>query len=226
MKILVIEDDKTLGTYICQGLNEAGFITDHCDDGREGLFMAASESYDLIVLDRMLPKVDGLTIVRTLRASQNNTPVLILSALDEVDQRVEGLAAGGDDYLTKPFAFKELLARIQVLLRRGQHTNEEQTELIAADLRLDLIRQKVWVGEEIIAMQQREFRLLEFLLRHKDQIVTRTMLLENVWDYHFDPQTNIIDVHISRLRQKIDKNRKKSLITTVRGAGYVLDSSP
>lgn len=225
MKILLIEDDKTLLQHVQQGLQQAGYNVDTCSDGKDGLFMAASEIFDLLIVDRMLPKVDGLTIIRTLRASKNATPVLILSALDEVDQRVEGLAAGGDDYLTKPFAFKELLARVQALLRRAQQPLESVAELRAQDVRLDLIRQKVWVGDTSVSMQPREFRLLEYLMRHQGEVVSRTMLLENVWEYHFDPQTNIIDVHISRLRQKLDASRDKSLITTMRGVGYVLESN-
>jgi two-component system OmpR family response regulator len=224
MKILIIEDDKILLQHIKQGLTQAGYSVDVSADGKEGLFMAASESYDLLIVDRMLPHIDGLTIIRTLRASHTETAVLILSALDEVDQRVEGLSAGGDDYLTKPFAFKELLARVQALLRRAQQPLESVPELRAQNVRLDLIKQKVWVGDTAVSMQPREFRLLEYLMRHQGEVVSRTMLLENVWEYHFDPQTNIIDVHISRLRQKLDTNREKSLITTMRGVGYVLET--
>ena len=224
MKILIIEDDKILLQHIKQGLTQAGYSVDVSADGKEGLFMAASESYDLLIVDRMLPHIDGLTIIRTLRASHTETAVLMLSALDEVDQRVEGLSAGGDDYLTKPFAFKELLARVQALLRRAQQPLESVPELRAQNVRLDLIKQKVWVGDTAVSMQPREFRLLEYLMRHQGEVVSRTMLLENVWEYHFDPQTNIIDVHISRLRQKLDTNREKSLITTMRGVGYVLET--
>lgn len=224
MKILVIEDDKTLLQHIKQGLTQAGYSVDVCADGKEGLFMAASETYDLLIVDRMLPHIDGLTIIRTLRASHTDTAVLILSALDEVDQRVEGLSAGGDDYLTKPFAFKELLARVKALLRRAQQPLESVPELRAQNVRLDLIKQRVWVGDKAVSMQPREFRLLEYLMRHQGEVVSRTMLLENVWEYHFDPQTNIIDVHISRLRQKLDIDREKSLITTMRGVGYVLET--
>ncbi|WP_428240439.1 response regulator transcription factor [Gynuella sp.] len=226
MKILVVEDDKILSDFIGKGLREAGFLVEQCTDGKEGLFILASESFDLIIMDRMLPNVDGLTIIRTIRASGNMTPVLILSALDEVDQRVDGLSAGADDYLTKPFSFKELLARVQALLRRQNQTNTDTTVLQVADIKLDLSRQKVWLGDALINMQPREFRLLEYLMRHEGQLVSRTMLLENVWEYHFDPQTNIVDVHISRLRQKLDKNRSISCIRTVRGAGYVLEANP
>ncbi|WP_273283926.1 MULTISPECIES: response regulator transcription factor [Reinekea] len=222
MKLLVVEDDPTLADFIAKGLRQAGFVVDLCVDGKDALFRVATESYDLMIMDRMLPQVDGLTIIRTLRASANQTPVLILSALDDVDQRVEGLAAGADDYLTKPFAFKELLARVQALLRRQAPVNGLGTQLQVADVLLDLAKQKVWVDGLAVAMQPREIRLLEYLMRHEGQLISRTMLLENVWEYHFDPQTNIVDVHISRLRQKLDKNRSGSLIQTVRGAGYVL----
>ena len=222
MKLLVVEDDATLADFIAKGLRQAGFVVDLCVDGKDALFRVATESYDLMIMDRMLPQVDGLTIIRTLRASANQTPVLILSALDDVDQRVEGLAAGADDYLTKPFAFKELLARVQALLRRQAPVNGLGTQLQVADVLLDLAKQKVWVDGLAVAMQPREIRLLEYLMRHEGQLISRTMLLENVWEYHFDPQTNIVDVHISRLRQKLDKNRSGSLIQTVRGAGYVL----
>ncbi|ATX75909.1 MAG: response regulator transcription factor [Reinekea forsetii] len=222
MKLLVVEDDPTLADFIAKGLRQAGFVVDLCVDGKDALFRVMTESYDLMIMDRMLPQVDGLTIIRTLRASANQTPVLILSALDDVDQRVEGLAAGADDYLTKPFAFKELLARVQALLRRQAPVNGLGTQLQVADVLLDLAKQKVWVDGLAVAMQPREIRLLEYLMRHEGQLISRTMLLENVWEYHFDPQTNIVDVHISRLRQKLDKNRSGSLIQTVRGAGYVL----
>ena len=222
MKLLVVEDDPTLADFIAKGLRQAGFVVDLCVDGKDALFRVMTESYDLMIMDRMLPQVDGLTIIRTLRASANQTPVLILSALDDVDQRVDGLAAGADDYLTKPFAFKELLARVQALLRRQAPVNGLGTQLQVADVLLDLAKQKVWVDGLAVAMQPREIRLLEYLMRHEGQLISRTMLLENVWEYHFDPQTNIVDVHISRLRQKLDKNRSGSLIQTVRGAGYVL----
>lgn len=183
--------------------------------------MATSETYDALIVDRMLPKVDGLTIVRTLRASGNQTPALILSALGEVDDRVEGLKAGGDDYLVKPFAFSELHARLEALLRRGAGESPE-TRLRVADLEMDLLARTVTRSGDEIQLQPREFRLLEYLMRHGGQVVTRTMMLENVWDYHFDPQTNVIDVHVSRLRSKIDKGYDRTLLHTVRGAGYVL----
>jgi two-component system OmpR family response regulator len=221
MRILVIEDDPDVASYLTKGLKEAGAVVDHRSDGRDGLFMAAGERYDAIIIDRMLPRVDGLTILRTLRASGDQTPVLVLSALGEIDDRVEGLKAGGDDYLVKPFAFAELQARLEVLLRRSA-AQAPTTRLQVADLEMDLLRREVRRAGRLIDLQPREFRLLEYLMRHGDQVVTRTMLLENVWDYHFDPQTNVIDVHVSRLRRKIDKDFERPLIHTVRGAGYVL----
>ena len=224
MRILLIEDDASVADYIVKGLRESGYSVDHAGDGKQGLVMATSEEYDAMVVDRMLPNVDGLTIVQTLRASENNTPVLILSALGEVDDRVKGLKAGGDDYLVKPFAFAELLARIEVILRR-QENSGTQTKLKVADLEMDLLAHKVTRAGEVFNLQPREYKLLEYLMRHAGQVVTRTMLLENVWDYHFDPQTNVIDVHISRLRQKIDKGFDRQLLQTVRGAGYMLDDS-
>ncbi|WLD57949.1 response regulator transcription factor [Salinispirillum sp. LH 10-3-1] len=224
MKILVIEDDQQLNEFVCHGLQQAGYVVDSCGNGKEGLMLAVSETHDLIIVDRMLPEVDGLTIVRTLRASNLTTPVLILSALGEVEQRVEGLRAGSDDYLAKPFAFEELQARVEALLRRGQQSAEPITAIELGDLRLDLRTRQAFRAGQKIHLQQREFRLLEYLMRHAGQVVTRTMLLENVWDYHFDPQTNVIDVHISRLRQKIDLGQGTSLIQTVRGAGYVFQT--
>ena len=224
MKILVVEDDLTLADFIAKGLAEEGFNVELDADGRDALYLVASEAFDLIILDRMLPNVDGLTILRTLRASNSSTPVLILSALSDVDQRVEGLSAGADDYLTKPFAFKELLARVQVLLKRNSGQIQPVSVLQIANIRLDLSKQKVWVDDDEVSLQPRELRLLEYLMRHEGQVVSRTMLLENVWDYHFDPQTNVIDVHISRLRQKLDIKHAGSLIRTVRGSGYVFES--
>jgi two-component system OmpR family response regulator len=222
MHILVIEDDKDVSAHLTKGLKEAGHVVDTVGDGRDGLYQAAAESYDLLIVDRMLPHVDGLTIVRTLRASDNTTPVLFLSALGEVDDRVKGLRAGGDDYLVKPFAFAELLARIDALTRRTGLDGGEQTKLRCADVEMDLLSRKVTRAGQTIDLQPREFRLLEYLLRHAGQVVTRTMLLENVWDYHFDPQTNVVDVHISRLRRKMDEGFDTSFLETVRGAGYVL----
>ena len=225
MRLLLIEDDSTVADFIVRGFKEAGHTIDHADNGKDGLFMATTESYDALIVDRMLPGVDGLSITRTLRASDDHTPVLILSALGQVDDRVKGLQAGGDDYLVKPFAFSELEARIDALCRRSQGKAETETTLEIADLHMDLLSREVRRGNQVIALQPRDFQLLEYLLRHKGQVVTRTMLLENVWDYHFDPQTNVIDVHISRLRAKIDKDFDKSLIHTVRGAGYKIDAT-
>jgi two-component system OmpR family response regulator len=224
VRILVIEDDKDVASFIRNGLVQAGCNVDHAGNGRDGLFLATTESYDALVVDRMLPGIDGLTVIRTLRASSNTTPVLILSALGEVDDRVKGLKAGGDDYLVKPFAFSELLARLEALARRAKSsTDAPTTTLKCADLEMDLLRREVRRAGKPIDLQPREFQLLEFLLRHVGQVVTRTMLLEGVWDYHFDPQTNVIDVHISRLRSKIDKGFDRPLLHTVRGAGYRLD---
>jgi two-component system OmpR family response regulator len=224
VRILVIEDDKEVASFIRNGLAQAGCNVDHAANGRDGLFLATTEPYDALIVDRMLPGIDGLTVIRTLRASSNTTPVLILSALGEVDDRVKGLKAGGDDYLVKPFAFSELLARLEALARRAKSgVDVPSTVLKAADLEMDLLRREVRRAGKPIDLQPREFQLLEFLLRHVGQVVTRTMLLEGVWDYHFDPQTNVIDVHISRLRSKIDKGFERPLLHTVRGAGYRLD---
>ena len=221
MRVLLIEDDRQVVAYLLKALGEVGAAADHAADGKEGLLMAATGAYDVLIIDRMLPELEGLAVVRTLRASGNQTPVLILSALGEVDDRVEGLRAGGDDYLVKPFAFAELHARLEALLRRGAGDAPE-TSLRVADLEMDLLARQVSRAGRAIQLQPREFRLLEYLLRHADQVVTRTMLLESVWDYHFDPQTNVIDVHISRLRSKIDRGFDQPLLHTVRGAGYIL----
>lgn len=221
MHLLIVEDDRDTREFVANGLKQAGHSVDVADNGRDGLLLASTVEFDLIVLDRMLPEVDGLTVVRTLRASDNHVPVLILSALGEVDQRVEGLRAGGDDYLAKPFAFSELEARADALIRRHV-PDAPTTNLTLADLQMDLIARHVKRGERLIELQPREFRLLEYLMRHAGQVVTRTMLLEHVWDYHFDPQTNVIDVHVSRLRAKIDKGFERQLLHTVRGAGYRL----
>ncbi|RNL67740.1 response regulator transcription factor [Zhongshania marina] len=224
MRVLLIEDDASVAEYIVKGLRESGYQVEHAADGKTGLVKATTEQYDALIVDRMLPHVDGLTIIQTLRASNDSTPALILSALGEVDDRVKGLKAGGDDYLVKPFAFAELLARIEVILRR-QEAGSAVTRLKVADLEMDLLAHKVSRAGQPFNLQPREYKLLEYLMRHAGQVVTRTMLLENVWDYHFDPQTNVIDVHISRLRQKIDKGFDKPLLNTVRGAGYMLDDS-
>jgi two-component system OmpR family response regulator len=224
VRILIIEDDKDVASFIERGLEQAGYVVDRAETGKDGLFLATTESYDALIIDRMLPGVDGLTIVRTIRASDIHVPVLILSALDEVTDRVDGLKAGGDDYLVKPFAFAELQARIEALLRRQTTaTDSELTMLEVADLKMDLLRRQVSRGGINIDLQQREFLLLEYLMRHVGQVVTRTMLLEAVWGYHFDPQTNVIDVHMSRLRAKIDKDFDPPLLHTVRGAGYRLE---
>lgn len=221
MKILLIEDDREAATYLIQALDESGHVTHHASDGETGFAMASSMDYEVLIVDRMLPRRDGLSIVESLRAEGDNTPVLILSALGEVDDRVDGLRAGGDDYLTKPYAFTELLARIEVLARRSS-PSEAQTAYQVGDLTLDRLSRKVERNSQAIALQPREFRLLEYLMKHANQVVTRTMLLENVWDYHFDPQTNVIDVHMSRLRSKIDKGHASSLLHTIRGAGYMI----
>jgi two-component system OmpR family response regulator len=225
VRVLIIEDDKEVSSYIRHGLTQAGWNVDIADNGKDGLLMATTEKYDALVVDRMLPGVEGLTLIRTLRASENATPALILSALGEVDDRVKGLQAGGDDYLVKPFAFSELLARLEALIRRTKSAgNQNETTLALADLEVDLLKREVRRNGKKIDLQPREFQLLEFLLRHAGQVVTRTMLLEGVWNYHFDPQTNVIDVHISRLRGKIDKGFDKPLLHTVRGAGYRLSA--
>jgi two-component system OmpR family response regulator len=221
MRVLIIEDDSDTREFIVQGLSESGHTADSAEDGRNGLLLAFERDYDAIVLDRMLPRLDGLAIVKTLRAEGKKTPILILSALGEVDDRVEGLTRGGDDYLVKPFAFSELLARLEALIRRRDGESPE-TKLRVADLEMDLLARRVKRAGKTIDLQPREFRLLEQLMRHSGQVVTRTMLLEKVWDYHFDPQTNVIDVHVSRLRSKIDKGFDPPLLHTVRGAGYML----
>jgi two-component system OmpR family response regulator len=221
MRILVIEDDPGVAGFVVGGLREAGHTVDHATDGTAGLGLATAGRFDALIVDRMLPGIDGLSILRTLRAAGNETPALVLSALGEVDDKVKGLRAGADDYLGKPFAFAELLARLDAITRRPAREGEV-TELRVADLEMNLLSREVRRGGQPIDLQPREFRLLEYLMRNVDQVVTRTMLLENVWDYHFDPQTNVIDVHISRLRRKVDKGFATPLIHTVRGAGYKL----
>jgi two-component system OmpR family response regulator len=223
MRILIIEDDDQTADYMAKGLSEAGHVVDRAADGRDGLYMASGGDYDAVVLDRMLPQLDGLKVLEALRAANIHTPVLILSALGQVDDRVSGLRAGGDDYLTKPFAFSELLARLESMTRRHSSSAPETT-LTVGDLSLDRLSRKVTRAGQSVDLQPREFQLLEFLMRHAGQVVTRTMLLEGVWDYHFDPQTNVIDVHMSRLRQKVDKGFDRQLIQTVRGAGYMLSA--
>ena len=225
MKVLLVEDNERVTRFVIKGLLEAGHSADHAATGPRGMTLATDGSYDVIVVDRMLPgEVDGLSIVESLRACGSRTPILILSALADVDERIRGLKSGGDDYLTKPFALGELLARIDALWRRTQQGEDRVTRLSVADLRMDLLTRKVSRGERSIQLQPREFKLLEFMMRHAGQVVTRAMLLENVWEYHFDPQTNVVDVHVSRLRQKIDAEFELSLLRTVRNAGYTLSS--
>jgi two-component system OmpR family response regulator len=222
MKILCVEDNERVARFVKKGLIEAGHTVDHADNGRDGMFLAASEPYDVIVMDRMLPgNIDGLGIIEAVRKAGNKTPILILSALSDVDDRIRGLKSGGDDYLVKPFAFGELLARLDALVRRSQESNAETT-LVVDDLFLNLVSRKVTRAGQTVILQPREFKLLEYLMRHANQVVTRTMLLENVWDYHFDPQTNVIDVHVSKLRQKIDAGSERPLLRTIRNAGYML----
>jgi two-component system OmpR family response regulator len=221
MRLLLIEDDRDAADYIVRAFREVGHVADHAADGEEGLAMALDGGYDVLVVDRMLPKRDGLSVISALREKGSDTPVLILSALGQVDDRVKGLRAGADDYLPKPYSFAELLARVEVLARRRGGRNEEMVYRVG-DLELDRLSHQVKRGNEEIILQPREFRLLEYLMKHAGQVVTRTMLLENVWDYHFDPQTNVIDVHISRLRSKIDKGFAQPLLHTVRGAGYMI----
>jgi two-component system OmpR family response regulator len=221
MHVLVVEDDARVAGHVVKGLKAEGWLVDHVADGREALFRVAAETYDVVVLDRMLPNVDGLKILQTMRASGDSTPVLILSALGDVDNRVKGLKAGGDDYLAKPFAFSELLARIEALSRRKAPV-QETTELSMADLHMNLITRTVTRAGQPIDLTAREFALLEYLLRNAGRVVSRSMLLEAVWDYNFDPQTNIIDQHVSRLRQKIDKDFDPPLLQTIRGMGYAL----
>jgi two-component system OmpR family response regulator len=222
MHILLIEDDKDAAAYLIKGLKESGHVTDHASDGEEGLNMALDSNFDVLIVDRMLPKIEGLALVQELRKEGNDTPILVLSALGEVGERVKGLKFGADDYLSKPFSFSELLARIEALSRRTQ-PESSSTSLEVGDLSIDLLSREVHREGQKIELQPREYRLLEFLMRRPNQVVTRTMLLEGVWEYHFDPQTNVIDVHISRLRSKIDKPFKgKQMLHTERGAGYAL----
>ncbi len=219
--VLLVEDDPTTAAYITKGLSGAGYRVETSESGRDGLFRATDASFDLVILDRMLPELDGLCLLRSIRAAGVTTPVLMLTALGSVDERVRGLRAGADDYLVKPFSFEELTARAEALLRRPAETREETT-LACADLTVDLVARRVSRGTREIALRPREFQMLAYLLRRKGRVVTRTMLLEALWDYHFDPQTNVIEVHISKLRKKIDGPGEEPLIRTVRGAGYVL----
>ena len=223
MRLLIIEDDRESADYLVKAFREVGYVADLASDGEEGLALADTGDYDVLVIDRMLPKRDGLSLIGTLRDKGNRTPALILSALGQVDDRIKGLRAGGDDYLPKPYSFSELLARVEVLARR--HGSREEMVYRVSDLELDRLSHQVTRAGGEIVLQPREFRLLEYLMKHAGQVVTRTMLLENVWDYHFDPQTNVIDVHISRLRSKIDKGFTQALLHTVRGAGYMIRDS-
>ncbi len=221
MKILLIEDDREGAKFVIKGLSQSGFVVDHALNGRDGLYLAMNNNYDLLIVDRMLPGVDGLSIIKMLRAANKNMQILILSALGNVDERVEGLKNGADDYLPKPYAFSELLARVEALLRRNREN--PTSSLQVGDLKINFENYSVTRGGKKITLKPTEFRLLEYLMRHKGQVVTRTMLLENVWGYNFDPQTNVVDVHISRLRSKIDKGFGKELIKTVRGIGYKIE---
>ena len=221
MRILVVEDDSETAGYLTGGLEEEGHAVSWSRAGRDGLFLAMTENFDLLIIDRMLPELDGLTLVKTLRAARIETPILFLTTMSGIDDRVVGLNAGGDDYLVKPFAFSELVARVRALSRRPRGTTVD-TQFKVADLELDVVKHVVKRGGQEIQLQPREYRLLEYLMRHAGQVVTRTMLLDNVWNYHFDPKTNVVESHLSRLRTKIDKGFTPELIHTVRGAGYCL----
>lgn len=221
MRVLLVEDDLKIADFIVKGLKEAGFAVDHAAEGESGLYMALNEPYDAAVIDLMLPKLDGLSLIEEVRAKRINTPLIILSAKRSVDERIKGLQAGGDDYLTKPFSFAELLARLQALIRRSSGTSEA-TSLTVCDLRVDLLTREVKRGGEDVELQPREFSLLEYLMRNRGRVLSKTMILEHVWDYSFDPQTNVVDVLVCRLRNKVDRGFEKKLIHTIRGVGYVL----
>ncbi len=222
MKILLVEDDEQIASFILKGLKQAGYTVNHAANGEDGLHFAQSEDYDLAIVDIMMPKLDGLSLIARLRQKKIVTPVIVLSAKNSVDDRVKGLQAGGDDYLVKPFAFTELLARIQAIIRRSS-LNPESSNLEVADLKLDLLRRKVFRGDKEIDLQQGEFVLLEYLMRNAGRVVSKTMIMEHVWDYNFDPQTNIIEARVCRLRDKIDRSFDKKLLHTVRGFGYVIE---
>lgn len=224
MQVLLVEDDQRVASHISKGIKEAGHSIEVISDGKQAIFTVAAEAFDVIILDRLLPRVDGLTILQTMRSADVRTPVLLLSALGEVDEKVKGLRCGADDYLSKPFSLSELLARIEVLARRGPSL-PTKTALSVMDLSIDLLSRDVIRAGQRIELTVREFRILEYLVRNTGRVVTRSMLLENVWDYHFDPQTNIIDQHVSRLRQKIDRGFNQPLIHTVRGTGYMIRAS-
>lgn len=227
MRLLVVEDEASTREFLERGLREGGHTVDTASDGRDGLFLASTETYDAIILDRMLPRVDGLAVLRTLRTNGIQTPVIVLSALGEIDDRVAGLRAGSDDYLTKPFAVTELLARLDALRRRAQAptAGAEPNIVRCDDLELDRLTRRVQRGGDRVDLQPKEFQMLEYLMCHADQVITRTMLLEAVWDYHFDPGTNVIDAHISNLRNKLNRGSRRPLIHTVRGAGYRFGSA-
>ncbi|MGB3725432.1 MAG: response regulator transcription factor [Glaciecola sp.] len=224
MKILLVEDEPTVAHFIQKGMRDSGYVIDHANNGQLGLSMASSNNYDVIILDRMLPELDGIDVLTTYREQGVSTPTLILSAKNKVDDKVKGLRAGADDYLTKPFAFEELLARVEILAARASSTTPSNTNMQLGELQLDLINRKVTRDGTVIDLQSKEFKLLEYLMQNANKIVTRTMLLEKVWEYNFDPQTNVIDVHISRLRNKIDKGFAYPMIETIRGAGYMISS--
>jgi two-component system OmpR family response regulator len=225
-RILLVEDDADAADYILKGLREEGYTVEHVVDGRDGLYMATASTFDAVVMDRMIPSMDGLAVIRALRAAEIHTPILILSALGQLDERVRGLRAGGDDYLTKPFGFSELSARLENLMRRHTGARPVQTTLSCAGLHLDLLTRRASRDGRSLELLPREFKLLEHLLRNQGRVVTRTMLLEQVWDYRFDPHTSLIDTHISRLRKKIDEGFDRPLLHTVRGAGYRLAERP
>ncbi|MCJ7830055.1 MAG: response regulator transcription factor [Desulfobacterales bacterium] len=225
MRLLLVEDDAKIAAFVLKGLREAGYAVDHASDGEEGLFLALDTPYDAAIVDIMLPKRDGLSVVREMRRRKNNTPVIILSAKSTIDDRIRGLQTGADDYLTKPFAFSELLARVQALIRRASGSSES-TRLALGDLSMDLLRREVVRDGQTIELQPLEFALLEYLLRSAGRVVSRTMIMEHVWDYNFDPQTNVVEARICRLRDKIDKGFDRKLIHTVRGVGYVLRQTP
>mgnify|MGYP000668896853 CR=1 FL=1 len=225
MKALLIEDEISVQHYIQKGLQEKNATVDVAGNGKDGLFLASTEQYDIMIIDRMLPELDGLSIIKTLRAAENNTPIIILSALGDVDDRVVGLQAGADDYLIKPFSFLELHARIEALIRRNSHSAISDVILTAQDLELNLLSRTVTRAGKKLLLNDREFKLLDFMLQHKGQVVTRTMLLESIWGYNFDPQTNVIDVHVSRLRAKIDKDFATPIIKTIRGSGYIVEEA-
>ena len=224
-RVLLVEDDGETADFILKGLRQDGFTVEHVADGRDGLFMGSSSDFDAMIMDRMLPGMDGLSIIKGLRAAGIETPILILSALSHLDDRVKGLRAGGDDYLTKPFGYSELLARLEVLLRR-RTGKDVQTEIICGDLKIDLMTRRVSRGGKLLDLLPREYKLLEYLMRHKDRVVTRTMLLEQVWDYRFDPHTSVVDTHISRLRKKLEDGYDRPLLHTLRGSGYRLSEQP